>query len=150
MHFACHGLADQSLGNLFGALAVTPGSASDPADDGFLSLAEIHELNLKRCELAVLSACETNAGPRQRGEGTWALSRGFLAAGSRRVVASNWTIDDKAAATLIAQFCAALAQNRGAVQTDYAGALHRAQLDVRGQTAWQHPYYWSSFVLIGP
>src|SRR5262249_16686481 len=35
LHFACHGLVDQSYGNLFGALALTPGPAgsTDPADD---------------------------------------------------------------------------------------------------------------------
>ena len=62
LHFACHGLVDQSHGNLFGALALTPSSDPDnPNDDGFLTLAEIYELNLDGCELAILSACNTNA-----------------------------------------------------------------------------------------
>ena len=107
VHLACHGLTDQSFGNLFGALALTPGPQgdADPANDGFLTLAEIYELNLQGCELAILSACDTNLGPRQRGEGVFALSRGFLVAGSRRVVASNWLVDDEAAAGLISHFC---------------------------------------------
>ena len=54
------------------------------------------ELAIKDCELAILSACETNYGPQQKGEGVWALSRGFLVAGARRVVASNWLVDDEA------------------------------------------------------
>ncbi len=78
LHFACHGLVDQAYGNLFGALAFTPGANPDnPSDDGFLTLPEIYELNLKGCELAILSACETNLGPQQKGEGVWALCAVF-------------------------------------------------------------------------
>src|SRR5262249_59282303 len=85
IHLACHGLTDQKYGNFFGALALTPGprAASDPADDGFLTLPEIYELDLKSCELAILSACQTNYGPQQKGEGVWALSRRFLLACAR-------------------------------------------------------------------
>src|SRR6185503_16267466 len=107
-----HGLVDQSYGNLFGALAVTPGpaGAADPADDGFLTLAEIYELVLHAAELSILSACDTNYGPQQQGEGVWSLARGFLVAGSKRVVASNWLVDDEAAATLIYYFANNVAQ----------------------------------------
>src|SRR5262249_2819275 len=114
IHLACHGLTDQAYGNFFGALALTPGprekGSANPLDDGFLTLPEIYELNLKGCELAILSACETNYGPQQQGEGTWALSRGFLVAGARRVVASNWLVDDEAAANLVGAYCNGLAE----------------------------------------
>jgi CHAT domain-containing protein/Tfp pilus assembly protein PilF len=157
LHLACHGLVDAEHGNFFGALALTPGAkaGSNPADDGFLTLPEIYELNLKGCELAILSACQTNYGPEQRGEGVWALSRGFLVAGSRRVVASNWLVDDEAAASLVYIFCSQVAQQEKAAadqadSVDYAKALHDAKLWVRRQPKWQHPYYWATFTLIGP
>jgi CHAT domain-containing protein len=153
IHLACHGLADQQYGNFFGALALTPGKQAntDPADDGFLTLPEIYELNLKGCELAILSACETNYGPQQRGEGVWALSRGFLVAGSRRVVASNWLVDDEAAASLVSYFCSGVAKEEKAGTTpDYAQSLHRAKRWVRQQENWSSPYYWGMFVLVGP
>jgi CHAT domain-containing protein len=152
VHFACHGLVDQQYGNLFGALALTPGpKPGDPADDGFLTLAEIYELNLKGCELAILSACDTNVGPQQRGEGVWALSRGFLVAGARRVVASNWLVDDEAAASLVSYFCSIIAKAEAEGKTsDYAEALWKAKRWVRSQEEWQSPYYRASFVLVGP
>ncbi len=152
LHFACHGLVDQAYGNLFGALAFTPGANPDnPSDDGFLTLPEIYELNLKGCELAILSACETNLGPQQKGEGVWALSRGFLVAGSRRVVASNWLVDDEAAATLVSYYCSGLAQSEKAGNTpDYAQALQTAKRLVRQNKKWEHPYYWAMFELVGP
>ncbi len=156
VHVACHGLVDQRWGNLFGWLALTPGPDEpvDPADDGFLTLAETYELDLAGCELAILSACDTNVGPHQRGEGTWALSRGFLVAGARRVVASNWRVDDQATASLISYFCAGLAidQDRGR-PADYAARLHDAKRWVRRNDQhpqWRSPYYWAPFVLAGP
>lgn len=112
---------------------------------------EIYELDLKTCELAILSACQTNYGPQQQGEGVWGLSRGFLVAGARRVVASNWLVDDEAAASLISVFCSDLAKAEGKGETpDYAAALHRAKRWVRQQDKWASPYYWGTFVLIGP
>ena len=152
VHFACHGLADQRHGNLFGALALTPGSSSaSPEDDGMLTLPEIYSLDMRGSELAVLSACNTNYGPQQRGEGVWALSRGFLVAGSRRVVASNWLVDDEAAASLVSYFCGALADAEQQGRTpDCATSLQAAKQWIRKQPKWQSPYYWASFVLIGP
>src|SRR5262249_41875929 len=133
VHLACHGLTDQTHGNLFGALALTPGNgAQNAADDGFLTLAEIYGLNMKGCELAILSACETNLGPQQQGEGVFALSRGFLVAGARRVVASNWIVDDKSSASLVSIFCSHLAkQLKGDQPLDHAAALHEAKRWVR-------------------
>jgi CHAT domain-containing protein/Tfp pilus assembly protein PilF len=154
LHFACHGLVDETYGNLFGALALTPGSnPDDPADDGFLTLAEVYEMNLKGCELAILSACDTNVGPQQRGEGIWALSRGFLVAGARRVVASNWLVDDEAAPNFVSYFTSIIAKAEKEGKTpDYAQAVHDAKLFLRRHQnkKWHNPYYWGTFVLVGP
>ena len=151
VHLACHGLMDQSHGNLFGALAFTSGHSSHAGNDGYLSLAEIYDLDMKGCELTILSACDTNFGPTQKGEGVWAISRGFLVAGSRRVVASNWIVDDRAAASLISFFCGGLARAQGRGETpDYAAKLCDAKKWVRDQQRWSSPYYWATFVLVGP
>jgi CHAT domain-containing protein len=152
IHLACHGLVDQSYGNLFGALAFTPGAdaATNSADDGFLTLSEIYQLPLQGTALSILSACDTNFGPEQQGEGVWSLSRGFLVAGSKRVVASNWLVDDEAAATLISLFCSALAKGEKSGTVDYAESLQSAKRWVHAQEKWQSPYYWGTFVLLGP
>ena len=155
LHLACHGFVDQAHGNLFGALALTPGAdPTDPTDDGFLTLAEVYELDLSGCEAVFLSACETNLGPEQRGEGMWALSRGFLIAGATRVVASNWQVDDKSTAKLVECFCrdVAEAQAKGH-PVDYASALQRAKRAVlhdADNPHWESPFCWGPFVLVGP
>jgi len=203
VHFACHGLADESRPNsaalvltpaappsglttltqqrflsllpdraaaLFGEnnyglpkslLETLPEPGSDEAKglppirpedhDGLLMLPEICELNLHGCELAILSACSTNFGLEQSGEGVWALSRGFLAAGARRVVATDWVVRDRAAAKLVGTLAAVIAEAETAGRTvDLADGLHRAKLSVRQQQAWSSPHYWAAYVLIGP
>lgn len=151
VHLACHGMADENYGNFFGCLAIAPGKAGDPNDDGFLYSPEICDLGLDGCELAILSACQTNYGPRQTGEGVWNLSRAFLVAGARRVVASNWVVDDEAGATLVNNFASYLAEAGTDVsRRDYAAALQKAKQKIRQQERWSNPFYWSSLVLVGP
>lgn len=154
LHFACHGIVDQESGNLFGGLAFSkePRGQSDTRNDGLLTMAEIYSLDLRQCSLAVLSACDTNFGPEQQGEGSWALSRGFLVAGARRVVATNWLVDDEAASYLVSYFWSSIAKSeqRNAGTTDYAAALATAKRSIRQQEKWASPHYWASFVLIGP
>ena len=152
VHLACHGFADEDVGNLFGSLAVSMGADRNagPMDDGYLTLAEIYDLDLRGCELAILSACQTNYGPREHGEGVWTLSRGFLVAGAQRVVASNWFVDDRATARLIGNYCAGLAEMMaGDRPVDYGSALVAAKRAIRNTDRWALPYYWASMSLIG-
>ncbi len=149
VHLACHGLAENDFGNMFGALALTPGNVDDSKDDGFLTLAEMFALDLKSCELAALSACETNLGPNQHGEGTWSMGRGMLASGAKRVVTTDWQVADDASAVLIYHF---IDSANTAKSLDYAAALREAKRSIRNgrdHPAWQHPYYWAPFVLLG-
>jgi CHAT domain-containing protein/tetratricopeptide (TPR) repeat protein len=166
VHLACHGLTDPAHGNFFGSLAFTPGpkAATNSEDDGFLTLREIYRLDLRACEIAVLSACETNFGPQQKGEGVWAVSRGFLVAGAHRVVASNWLVDDEAAASLISLFLTEATKpitvpppanapkgTAPRLATRMASfCLRDARRWVRKQEKWKAPYYWASLVQIGP
>lgn len=152
VHLACHGIADNQFGNFFGALAVSLRPNAPSWDDGYLRLPEIYALDLKQCELAVLSACDTNLGEEQRGEGVWTISRGFLVAGAKRVVASNWIVDDQAGARLTAEFLRQVAESmsKGESGVDYAASLQQAKRRLRGDRNYSHPYYWANFVLVGP
>jgi len=149
IHLAAHGLVDQQHDNLFGAIALAPpAQAIDSSDnDGFLSLHEIHSLPLSACQLAVLSACQTNVGPDRPMEAGSTIAQAFLAAGARRAVCSHWNVDDASTAELVGGFFERVAASKS---VEYAKALHDARLAVRSQSQWASPYYWAPFVLIGP
>jgi CHAT domain-containing protein/tetratricopeptide (TPR) repeat protein len=149
IHLAAHGLVDQQHDNLFGAIALTPpAQAINSSDnDGFLSLHEIHSLPLSACQLAVLSACQTNVGPDRPMEAGSTIAQAFLAAGARRAICSHWNVDDASTAELIGGFFERVA---AATAIDYSKSLHDARVAIRSQSQWTSPYYWAPFILIGP
>lgn len=153
LHFATHGLVDERRSALFASLAFTPGPAPTPEDDGLLQLHEIYELRLGDVDLAVLSACDTNRGELSGGEGVFALSRGFLGAGAKRVLATQWPVDDAATAAFVAAFFRSVAEQRAVSgEADFTRAVRDAQQAVRHHPEhpeWSDPYYWAPFVLIG-
>jgi CHAT domain-containing protein/tetratricopeptide (TPR) repeat protein len=151
LHLAVHGIVDEGRGDLLAALALTPPreSVEVPGDDGLLQLFEIYDLHLG-CEVAVLSACATQAGAAVAGEGVFALSRGFLARGTRRVVASQWEVDDASTATLVAAFFDAVAEAEAEGRpADYAATLASAKRKLRAHPETAAPFYWAPFVLSG-
>jgi CHAT domain-containing protein len=95
------------------------------ANRGVLTAEALCALDLRRLELAVLSACETGLGDRAGGEGVYGLVRAFHVAGTRNVVASLWQVDDQATAALMVLF---YRQLWGKERVSPAEALRRAQL----------------------
>ena len=71
--------------------------------DGFLRLNTIYNLRLS-ADLVVLSACQTALGKEVAGEGLVGLTRGFMYAGARRVIASLWQVNDLATAELMKKY----------------------------------------------
>jgi CHAT domain-containing protein len=143
VHFATHGVLSLEHPELSG-IALSMVDEKGRMQDGYLRLYEIYSLNLP-AELVVLSACETGVGKQIRGEGLIALTRGFMYAGAKRVVASLWKVDDSATAALMAQFYKEMF-SKGKRPS---AALQAAQLEIAKQKRWQHPYYWAGFVLQG-
>jgi CHAT domain-containing protein/tetratricopeptide (TPR) repeat protein len=151
LHIATHGIVDERRNELFAALALaaSPGGSAESDGDGLLQLFEIYQLDLD-ADLAVLSACSTHAGPEVEGEGVFALSRGFLIAGARRVVASLWQVNDRATAVLMGELFRGLGgEERAGRRPRYAEALRAAKAAVRARPEWSDPYYWAPFTLSG-
>jgi CHAT domain-containing protein/Tfp pilus assembly protein PilF len=144
VHFATHALVDSDHPALSG-IVLSEVDRSGGAQNGFLGLSEVFNLRLN-ADLVVLSGCQTALGQDIRGEGLIGLSRAFMYAGARRVIASTWKVDDAATAELMTRFY------RGLVGADHltpAAALRAAQVGMMRQPRWQSPYYWAPFVLQG-
>ena len=151
VHLATHGFVEPQGSRLVAGLvfAAPSGAVTSSDDDGMLELFEIHRLAVA-CDLAVLSACETARGSRVAGEGTFALSRGFLAAGARRVVASLWAVGDRPTAAIVGSlFTSIAAAGKRGAEPDVATELRDAKLRVRRDPRWADPFHWAPFVVSG-
>jgi CHAT domain-containing protein/Tfp pilus assembly protein PilF len=143
VHFATHGFLDNEAPELSGLVLSLIDREGKPRD-GFLRLHDIYNLNLN-ADLVVLSGCRTALGRDVRGEGLLGLTRGFLYAGSPRVMASLWPVRDRATAELMQRFYHALFHDG----LPPAAALRAAQRALRSNVRWRDPYYWAPFVLQG-
>jgi CHAT domain-containing protein len=92
-----------------------------------------------------LSACNTALGRPVKGEGLVGTVRGFMHAGARRVVASQWKVDDEATGELMRRFYLEMLQR----QHSPAAALREAQLSIRRLDRWKAPFYWAAFGVQG-
>ena len=143
VHFATHGLLHSEHPELSGIVLSLVNEQGRPVD-GFLRLNEIYNLNLS-ADLVVLSACQTALGKDVKGEGLIGLTRGFMYAGSPRVVASLWKVDDVATAEMMKIFYEKMLRGRLAP----SAALRAAKLEMSRQKRWSSPYYWAAFELQG-
>jgi CHAT domain-containing protein len=90
------------------------------------------------------SACETGRAGTATGGGVIGLAWAFLAAGSPTTVVSQWKAHSAATATLMVEFHRQLATGHSKPE-----ALRRAQLALRRDRRYRHPFYWAPFVVIG-
>ncbi len=118
--------------------------ANNPGDQGILTALEVLGLNLRGTDLVVLSACETGVGEIRQGEGVYSLQRAFQEAGAKSVLATLWKVDDKATQLFMEKFYKRYMQGMSAQR-----AVRDTQLDFINSKRYSHPYYWSSFVMIG-
>jgi CHAT domain-containing protein len=138
VHLATHGLIDPAEPMRSSVVLAPEGD-----DDGYLHSLEILAMELDR-PMIVLSACESALGRLERGEGVVGLTRSFLAAGARGVVASLWPVSDESTATLMSEFYSALWKKYSAAES-----LRQARAALLESEEWSHPYYWAPFIAIG-
>ena len=143
VHFATHGILNSTQPELSGVVLSLFDNKGMP-QNGFLRLHDIFNLNLP-AELIVLSACETGLGKEIKGEGLVGLTRGFMYAGSPRVVVSLWSVDDEGTSELMTKFYQKMLQDK----LKPAAALRSAQIEMLKNDKFAAPYYWAAFTLQG-
>lgn len=163
-HLACHGVSRPD----------EPLESAIVLEDASLTLREMLTWSPGEHRLAVLSACETTVPDLTLLDEVVSLPGALLRAGVAGVVASQWRVEDRAAALLMLRFHTLLRQGTGPSRA-LAGAqewlrtvtedrLHRshpglvapppslsarAEADWRRQTPFRHPRYWAAFCLTG-
>ncbi len=163
LHISCHGEFDPNA-PLLSALYIGNGE--------MLTAADIMETVKLDCELVTLSACESGLSTIRRGDELYGMVRGFMYAGARSLVVSQWRVDERSTHLLMGKFYAEL--NAGRPTSD---ALATAQLYLKQLTLAEarreferlghqrdlaqfdgapantrifgDPYYWAGFVVIG-
>ena len=143
IHLATYGVLNKH-NPLFSHVELAPGGGHD----GRLEVHEIFGLGLS-ADLVVLSACQTGLGSGTlsdvpAGDDWVGLTRAFLHAGARRVLATLWPVEDWPTASLMERFYRAYA-----AEADPVRALAVAQREMLEAPATSHPFAWAGFILTG-
>ncbi|MBV1877710.1 MAG: CHAT domain-containing protein [Pseudomonadales bacterium] len=115
--------------------------------DGQLSVNKLSEYVLanrfqqRPLDLLVLSACETAVGDSRSALGLAGIA---VRAGAKSAMGSLWTISDEATALLMGEFYYNLIHR----SLSRSESLRQAQLTLLNDPAFNHPFFWSPFLLI--
>ncbi len=112
LHIATHGKyeekkgqgeAESMDGSVIAFAGANNGGDKTVKGDGIVSAADVAKMNLRKCDLAVLSACQTGLG-RLGDDGVFGLQRGFKNAGAHTLLMTIKEVDDTAATELMINF----------------------------------------------
>ena len=163
IHLASHALVDGYRPGR-SSIALSRVGLGDPLEaalagerraDGWLTADEIRARWHLNAELVTLSGCRTALGQRTRSEGHLGLTTALLQAGARSLLVSLWDVDDRATMLLMKSFYRHWRSDPDLGLRPKAEALARARRDLRAYSPdgkehpYDHPAYWSAFVLIG-
>jgi CHAT domain-containing protein len=109
-------------------------------DDGVLTAQEVTQIDMRKNDLVVLSACETGLGDIKGSEGVYGLQRALKMAGVKFIIMSLWQIPDKETVEFMSAFYTNLLKDK-----EIKKAFYGAQKEMRAK---YDPYYWGAFVLM--
>jgi CHAT domain-containing protein len=152
--------ADVILLATHGVLAISP-CFPEPAlltsvgdkGDGLIEASALLDRQLK-ARLVILSACDTAAGGKldaartgldDGGDALSGLARGFIYAGARNVLASEWMVDSDSSKIEIGVLLAETSRDGKSARE----AMSDAEAKVYSQAETGHPFYWAPFILVG-
>jgi CHAT domain-containing protein len=136
VHFATH--ASANLESPLDSAVILSG----PGDAFKLYARDVADVPLG-AELVTVSACRSAGERIYSGEGLVGFAWAFLRAGSNRVIAGLWDVDDRSTSELMDQLYSGLAAGRPPAE-----ALRAAKLALMGKGANDRkPYYWGPLQL---
>jgi CHAT domain-containing protein len=113
---------------------------TDSIDDGVLTAQEVSNIDMRKTDLVVMSACETGLGDIKGSEGVYGLQRAFKMAGVNYMIMSLWQVPDKETEEFMTKFYKKLIKKNNIKQ-----AFAETQKEMRKK---YDPYFWAAFVLV--
>ena len=110
--------------------------------DGFVTAADVADMNLRDCDMTVLSACYTGVGG-HGADGVFGLQRGFKNAGVHTLMMSLKAVPDESTSKLMAAFYEGIAKGMSKRK-----ALIKAQENLRSSSSNIKGEDWASFILL--
>jgi hypothetical protein len=142
LHIATHGIvSEESPSTSF--IALSDKNSEGDSTLGAVGYFDIMLMDLRQCDLVVLSACSTHEGKSIIGEGIMGLAWAFKAAGAKAVIGTRWPVPDAAAASFWRKFYENVCNGR-----PIGEAFQGARMHIMKQEKWNHPFYWGVFQLI--
>jgi CHAT domain-containing protein len=135
-YFGGHGVSESENGGIL--LAPESGAGSAILDASRLEPA------IKRCRLAILSACSTARGERAGAFNPDSLIQAFWRAGVPNVLATRWEVESRVTAELIPLLLRGLLFGESP-----AVALRTATRQIRQKPEFEHPATWAAFHFFG-
>lgn len=133
LHISGHGVFDESA----------PMSAGLRMADRWMTARDVFGLRLDACDV-VLGCCDAGRSSTLKGDESLGLSRAFLAAGAKSVLAPLWPLEDASARRLLTRtYRIWLDSNRSSI----LDAVTRAQREAIADGV--HPCHWASFQFVG-
>jgi CHAT domain-containing protein len=113
--------------------------------DGNLLPNEVRNLKTN-AELVSLVTCESSAGKLIHGDGVKGMTEALMHAGARRVITTQWKIDEKASSILMLNFYKNLSNG---MRADSALRMAKLKYINEADLNEQHPSFWGGIMLFG-
>lgn len=143
LHFSTHAVVTSRKSMFNSALAFYPCQG----DAASLFIHDIYAIPL-HTEMVVLSACNAGIGELERGEGIISLARAFTYAGSKSIVTTLWSVNERSTKDLMIRFYENL-DNGDSKETALWKAQKRYLEEHKESPTYTHPYWWAGFIPIG-
>lgn len=150
LHVSSHGAytgdggtgEDDAMEKSFLALSGANVSGQPDGNDGLVRASDVAKMNLRGCDLAVLSACQTGVGGLGE-DGVFGLQRGFKNAGVHSLLMSLKPVYDESTAQLMVAFYEGIAGGMSKRK-----ALVEAQKRLRADERFAKGEHWAPFILL--